>query len=286
MKYSSDNGLTWETLTTTPTISVGEKIILKSTIQPLVAEEGMSGIGTFTSSGKFKVYGNSMSLLFGDDFKDKKDLTGKDCAFTCLFADMNNSIGANIVDASNFELPATVLSEKCYMSMFTLCSNLIHAPKLPATNLAGGCYAYMFMNCMSLSNTPKLPATNLSEACYEGMFYSCEGLTSTPELPATTLCPGCYHSMFTMCTNITASPNLAASMLSEYCYCYMFIGCTNLNYIKMLANDVSAEGCLEGWVANVSSTGTFVKSTNTNIPTATEDNVYSGIPSGWNIENV
>ena len=62
----------------------------------------------------------------------------------------------------------------------------------------------------------------------------------------------------------------------------MFSGCTNLNYIKMLATDISADGCLETWVNNVSSTGTFVKDPNmTSLPTGD-----SGIPNGWTVQDV
>jgi hypothetical protein len=65
----------------------------------------------------------------------------------------------------------------------------------------------------------------------------------------------------------------------------MFYGCSKLDYIKMLATNISASNCLKYWVQGVSSTGTFVKDINTNIPTATSSNSYAGIPKGWTVEN-
>jgi hypothetical protein len=59
------------------------------------------------------------------------------------------------------------------------------------------------------------------------------------------------------------------------------MNCSSLNYIKMLATDIPSNGCLGGWVVNVSPTGKFVKSAGVDIPTGT-----SGIPEGWKVEEV
>lgn len=54
-----------------------------------------------------------------------------------------------------------------------------------------------------------------------------------------------------------------------------------LNYIKCLATDISASNYTNSWVADVSSTGTFVKATGVTWPTGA-----SGIPSGWTVQDV
>ena len=59
----------------------------------------------------------------------------------------------------------------------------------------------------------------------------------------------------------------------------MFYGCTSLTYIKMLATDIRAENCLGNWVKDVSTTGTFIKHPDANLPRG-----KSGIPSGWTVE--
>jgi hypothetical protein len=48
----------------------------------------------------------------------------------------------------------------------------------------------------------------------------------------------------------------------------------------MLATDVSASGALNNWVNSVAPTGTFVKLSNTELPTGTD-----GIPEGWTVIN-
>ena len=179
------------------------------------------------------------------------------------------------------ELPATSLESSCYSYMFKDCTNLTTAPELPAINLAGSCYQGMFSNCASLAEVPKLPATILAKYCYNSMFKDCTNLTTAPELPATSLTKRCYYEMFAGCTNLTTAPELPATHLEEECYYSMFDGCSQLNNITMLATDVSANSCLTYWLYGVSSTGTFIKSTNMpSLPAGA-----SGIPPGWTIVN-
>ena len=177
------------------------------------------------------------------------------------------------------ELPATTLGRNCYWSMFSNCTSLATAPVLPATTLAHNCYGYMFSNCTSLTTAPELPATTLADNCYESMFRGCTSLTTAPVLPATTLADSCYGYMFYNCTSLATAPVLPATTLKYYCYFGMFKGCTSLNYIKMLATYVSATDALTAWTDNVSSTGTFIKHPDANIPRGT-----SGIPNGWRVE--
>jgi hypothetical protein len=247
--YSVDNGTTWSTLTAgaqTPTISAGNKIMWKA----VSANTDWRGI--FTSTGKYKVIGNVMSLFFNSDFEEKKHLIGYDGLLYGLFA---SSTG--LTDATDMLLPATTLCENAYAGMFVECSNLTKAPKLPALELAVNCYASMFSGCTSLTTAPELPAINLKE--------------------------NCYMSMFEFCTNLTSAPILKAHVLADRCYSYMFEGCTKVNKINMYAL-VLGEDSLSGWVNGVASSGTFTKHTDmTTLPSGT-----SGTPSGWTInsENV
>ena len=301
INYSLDNGETWTTLESdidSPTVQVGNKIMFKATLIP----QEYSGIGTFSSTCRFTAQGNVMSLLYGDDFIGKKDLTGKDYVFYGLF---NGCTG--LTNAKNLclpattlttncyrsmfygctsltnapELPATTLASYCYSNMFQGCTSLINAPELPVTTLADYCYEYMFQSCTALTNAPELPATTLTTNCYRSMFYNCTSLTNAPELPATTLTNGCYSYMFYNCKSLTNAPELPVTTLVDYCYRYMFYGCNKLNYIKMLATDISATNCLNSWVYGVSSTGTFVKHPNmASLPTG-----VSGIPNGWTVQD-
>ena len=275
-QYSLDEGDTWVSLaagTNTPTVPAGNKIMFKAT-NPTIASS--YGIGTFSSTGKFNVEGNIMSLLYGDDFIGQNDLTGKDYVFAYLFKGCTN-----VVETHRLILPATTLSTGCYAGIFYGCTSLTTAPELPATTLVLGCYYEMFKKCRSLTTAPELQATTLAGICYYEMFKECNSLTTAPELPATTLSESCYYGMFEGCNSLTTAPELPATTLVKTCYSRMFTSCDNLNCIKMLATDISASECLQSWVRDVSSTGTFVKHPDmTDLSTG-----INGIPSGWTVEN-
>ena len=86
--------------------------------------------------------------------------------------------------------------------------------------------------------------------------------------------------MFMSCTSLKTAPALPAETLVEGCYELMFSNCTSLNNITMLAIDISAANCLNSWVYNVPTTGTFTKNAS-----ATYDPSTIGIPSGWTVKN-
>ena len=114
----------------------------------------------------------------------------------------------------------------------------------------------MFYKCISLTKAPQLLATNLGSSCYEGMFQGCTSLENAPVLPATTLVPSCYN--------------------------YMFRECSKLNYVKALFTDNTASNCIDNWLKEVASSGTFVKNA------AATWNVVgaSGVPEGWTVQTV
>lgn len=242
----SKNGKRWVYINPDSTysiqVSLGDKIRIKC-----VTTAYMTLIKD--SSCQYEVFGNIMSLLYGDDFKDKLIIQTA-YTFSNLFYGSHN-----LLNAKNLILPATILTECCYYRMFCNCSNLTVAPELPATTLARSCYYEMFCGCTSLTAAPVLPATTLVDSCYNSMFRRCTSLTETPQLPVTTL--------------------------AYYCYNQMFQGCTKLNKITMLATDISASGCLIKWVNGVAPSGTFIKHPDmSSLPIG-----ESGIPSGWTVVN-
>ena len=102
----------------------------------------------------FKVYGNIMSLTYGDNFLNQTVLTGEH-AFCNIF-----KLCTGLTDASNLILPATTLTISCYDGMFKGCTSLVTAPVLPATTLADYCYAAMFR--ATSVNYVKCLATDIS----------------------------------------------------------------------------------------------------------------------------
>lgn len=98
-----------------------------------------------------------------------------------------------------------------------------------------------------------LAQTALAVNCYYSMFYGCTGLTSAPELPATTLAANCYYSMFH--------------------------GCGNISIIKIHFTAWGTQTA--NWVAGVSSTGIFYKTS-----ALPEEYGTDKIPTGWTVMNI
>ena len=247
----SKNGDPWETMNRTTTISViqGDKIQFKGNNNSyyIVEPQSWNNIKlSISSTAKFNVKGNIMSLTAGDDFSNVNSVN--DYCFEYLF---NNC--ASLVSAGSLILPATTLANSCYNSMFYNCKSLEITPELPATTLANNCYQYMFYGCINLTTPPKLPATTLANNCYSDMFKGCTSLTTAPELPATTLASSCYNNMFMFCANITNAPELPATILASYCYKSMFYGCTNLTTATELPATTLENECYNGMFYNCTS---------------------------------
>ena len=295
----SVNGGEWTTFTSETTLSLksDDKVRVKC-----VTGAYQRGFKTmFNGTYEYDVYGNVMSLLYGDNFEGQTSLTTQ-YSFRSLFYNQTKS-----KNAENLILPATTLADSCYYAMFERCTSLTTAPELPATVLAVGCYDSMFFLCKSLTTAPTLPATVLAVGCYNSMFKGCTSLTTVQTiLPATILADSCYCEMFDGCTSLSTSPELPATILAKNCYLLMFYGCalttapelpattladscynsmfkscSKLNKITMLATDISTSNDLYEWVYGVASNGTFIKHPNmTSLPTGT-----SGIPSGWTVQD-
>ena len=299
INYKINNG-DWQKLDyNNVSLSDGDKMYINSDdIVPLIykdeLDDGNSYGISFAITGSIALSGDITSLY---NFDNTTKIISK---YEKLFKNC-----AAITDASNLKLPDTILSKECYMEMFYGCTSLTQPPTLPATTLSSYCYKDMFIGCASLTAAPELPATTLSSYCYMRMFYGCTSLTAAPELPATALTPSCYSNMFNGCTSLinapalpattleaycynsmfqgcsslTTAPELPATTLTNYCYFQMFTGCTKLNYVKAMFTDISATGCLDSWLTNVSPTGTFVKNA-----AATWTNEQAEIPAGWTVQ--
>ena len=214
----------------------GDKIFVKSDITYL--EDTGTGKHQIFDIYGLVVYGNIMSLVYGDDFIGKTTIYDRN--FQNLFS------YSGLISAENLILPATTMYYGCYANMFSGCTSLTTAPELPATTLAVDCYNHMFSSCTSLTTAPELPATTLADRCYFWMFYNCTSLTTAPELPATTLAIWCYLGMFSGCTSLTTAPVLPATTLADSCYYYMFRDCTSLVNAPELPVTTLAECCYQG----------------------------------------
>ena len=239
---STNGGMTWfrvvpdreNTPKTIATLNAGQKLLLKGENASYTKTVSMHN-NRFLSTKRVDVYGNIMSLIYGDLFYGQTAITSA-YTFTWLFE------GTDVVNSSNLILPSNVTSY-CYAGMFSGCTNLISTPLLPATTMAARCYYQMFEDCTSLTTAPALPATTLASHCYTSMFEDCTSLTTPPVLSATTLAEGCYAIMFKNCTSLTTPPALPATTLAKNCYSDMFEGCTSLTTAPVLSATTLAENC-------------------------------------------
>lgn len=171
LSYSLNGGKTWTSLaagTASPTISAGKTICWKAT-SPSIGGNTV-GIGTFSSTGTFNVYGNAMSLRDGDNFATATSVDNYN------FASLFNG-ATKLIDASDLILPCMTLPAQAYYQMFRGCTSLTGAPKLPATTLSGQSpYGAMFYGCSSLVFAPELPATSVPQMGYYQMFQNCQKL--------------------------------------------------------------------------------------------------------------
>lgn len=252
ISYSMDSGTTWTPITSTTsgsTISVqsGDKVMFKGNNGAYCSSDGYYYSSFSGTTAQFEVYGNLLSMVYGDDFANYTEIVS---AFT-------------------------------FYSMFGYCSGLTSMEHLILpNNVLERSYSSFAIYCTSLTTPPVLPATTLADYCYSGMFTQ-SGLATAPALPATTLMPNCYRNMFAYCTNLTTAPVLPATTLEAACYQTMFDRCSGLTSIQCMADslDYYTSTYMSSWVRGVSSTGTFVK--NPLVPTVIYGN--SAFPSGWTV---
>ncbi len=136
---------------------------------------------TFDFTGKFRISGNPMSLVYDDDCSKK--ITRNEYCFAYLFKE------SNLISVDSDLLKRIVpFAEGIFKGMFEGCTFLTNAPSLPflpeenlSYNYFGEqCYAYMFADCTSLEIAPDLmsvnPGNNDRKYCYDHMFYGCTKL--------------------------------------------------------------------------------------------------------------
>lgn len=347
ISYSVDNGYTWNSITASgsdtvgniATINAGKNLLVRGTNKTLEGFRFTSGKGK-----TFNLSGNILSLL-DDDIDNINELPN-----WCFSGANGYGIFAKtgVIDASRLHLPyftslgcyvgmfrlssivkapalpATELSERCYVYMFSSCTSLVSPPELPALSIPAGAYAAMFQRCAALTEAPALPATTLSIECYMQMFYGCTSLTTAPGLPAIYLANSCYDGMFRACTSLVSPPELPAQLIyqlnasgnphehiSARCYRYMFAGCTSLTYAPYLPSkiipldgyDYMFDGCTNLSYIHIAAEPIDTTSTYTNrlnnwvrnvAPTGTfvksPNSVYlidsnNGVPTGWTVYN-
>lgn len=118
----------------------------------------------------YEVYGNPLSLFYYNDF------SGQTVVPTNIYGNLSGLFKAQpVVSAKNLCLPSDFNGRDKYCrQMFLNCEFLIDPPEvLPATVVTSKCYESMFSLCPSLTKTPKLLATSYGEESCSTMFKDC-----------------------------------------------------------------------------------------------------------------
>lgn len=232
--YSTDNGETWTNLTRDLTSGVqfnaGTKVLWKRTF------DSSSKNLSFSGTGSFEVCGNIMSMAYGDDFRGKTSLEGKNSVFYSMFSYFYNVIKS----IEHLILPATTLSNNCYEYMFSNATAITKAPDLIATNVNTYAYHGMFQYCSSLLETPAICATTFgSQACLN-MFNGCSALTETAAMVVNSAGGQSFENMYANCSGITDASNVVINYAGGYQQCSgMFCYCNALTTKVPVLNAMS-----------------------------------------------
>lgn len=192
------NGSSWTQAlgTFSETVSANDVVEIKATNSCYYDSSQSYSSFSGRDGATFSVSGNIMSLTSGDNFATATALTA-DSAFQRLFYGCTA-----LLSAENLVLPATTLTNYCYLDMFSACDNMIRSPKeLPATTLATGCYRDMFNGSYQMTTTPKLPAPTLTDYCYYEMFQGCSAILSIICLATDISAGSCVSDWLYLTTN-------------------------------------------------------------------------------------
>ena len=262
LSYSLDGGEIWTDLTISSgqnivTINAGDKLLIKGINNRLAS--AWDNYYRFYANKTFKVYGNAMSLLFGNDFINNTEFkTGTNHNLCGLFYGTTE-----LTDASNLILPALTCTNGCYNGMFRGCTNLTAAPQLPAIESAYECYSSMFEGCINLEIAPEINLINMAQnACCRMFCMNRNSKITTPRM--------------------TKGPILRVATPVVNCYKDMFKGNGNINEVTCLIT-TSGISCTDDWLLNAGNgSGTFRKSS---LKGDWGIGTKGGVPTGWTIED-
>ena len=260
LSYSTDDGETWTDLTLSAsrdfaTINTGDKIMFKGTNNNLAT--AWDAYYRFYSTKNINVYGNAMSLLFGDNFLNNSEFTSGTSYNLCgLFYGTTT-----LIDASNLILPASTCTISCYNGMFRGCTNLVYGPKvLPALNVPKDGYSSMFEGCTSLIEAPEILATTVSgDTALNRMF--------------------CMNRSSKVTAAMTKGPVLRITNPTSYTNVYQQLFCGNGNIVEITILINGTNLSFANWLNNVSAIGVIKTLSGTTFTSG-----VSGLPSGWTTE--
>lgn len=284
--YSLDDGVTWTILasnSSTPTVTIGNSIKWKGEMQEQHTVNGLYGVGTFDSSGKFNCSGNVTSLIYGDSFISELQTEVPLGMFAKLF------MGSKVVSCENIALTKYDTNAASFAYMFKGCQYLTATPEICMRRAGYQAMSHMFEDCTSLvspsdieifrGNTQNVYSiTELYSQVNDSghnpntfayMFNGCTSLTHLPKIKFTYIYDtgnsrvnaildyGVCHGMFKGCTSLTTIPEdyfsnarigPFDSNTADGCYSSMFKNCTSLVTVPrlLLSSQYLSSNCYSG----------------------------------------
>lgn len=253
---STDLGLTWRDWTPetySPVLNAGDKLLVKCVNPTIDSTYGIGRISNDEAYGpKYKVSGDIMSMIFGDDAALNYSLAGYTRCFSSLL------YSRNLVDAGDLILKATELAPYCYNQLLYGCNNNTRLPKeLPAEIIVDSCYRY-FSNGGYYTEIPVVKAKSATAYGMYGFVSSSKYITTAD---------------LSNIKEISGNRPLDAA----------FKNCSGLNFIKIgWKKWENPSGLSSSWVDSVASSGTFVIPDNAEFDPESIRGV-NGIPEGWDV---
>lgn len=269
ISYSKDGGETWTSVdavdATEISVSAGDKVMFKGTNGSYATNA--AAYAHITGTSEYNVYGNIMSLIYGDDFTGQTVLT-ENFALPSFFKDNNN-----LKSVRNLILPATTLTQSCYMNMFWGAGSITSGPKvLPAVTAATNCYSGMFKGCTSLLIAPEISVRTAASTMCNNMFSGCTSLVKVQDdIIINAAQTSCFNGTFKGCTSLKTAPaiRVVSAVSASSAFAGMFSGCTSLSFIYMKCN-ITQAAAYTNWVAGVAPKGIIFKNV-----------VGTPSPAGW-----
>ena len=216
------------------TINADEKLILRGELSTV--------LGTFASTGNFRVFGNIQSLNFTSS-----------SSIACTGGLFKNCTG--LTDARYLILSQATVPLKGYFEMFKGCTSLITAPKIEATKFGNGSLQRMFSGCTSLTTIRPFTIDSYAYYVCSNMFENCTSLTIVPEIIINYAGYYTNQYMFSGCRNLIDASRIKmpTNIEDRYAFYYMFASCNNLKKVPVLPATKMEPHCYQGMFSFCSS---------------------------------
>lgn len=181
--------------------------------------KGYSGITEFTcyerngqrtGTKPYRVFGNVMSIFWGDDFAGKRDFPNGNKRLPMF--------SGGLTDAGDLIIPLE---------------------EIGTVGTSSGVCQYMFRNCTYLTKTPTLRARKIGDYGCKEMYRNCTSLTEAHDMVAEIYGKEACKDMYRDCTALIKGPVFQTKKITgRDAFYYAFSGCTALTEAAEFPNEI------------------------------------------------